>query len=270
MSEKAIGFIGAGFMAEAVLRGILDADVCSAQTIMASDVTAERRDRFAALGVEATDDNRRVISACATVLIAVKPQNLSDILPEIGASLTADHLLLTICAGCPTAMFERAAGGAVRVVRAMPNLPMCVGRGVSAVCKGRHATDDDLDLARRIFGAAGSVVVVDEPLIDAVTAVSGSGPAYVYFLAEVMIDAGIREGLSPEVARELAVQTIRGAGDMMAADDASPEELRARVTSKGGTTEAAFRSIEQSGVREDFVRAIQAAAARARELGQGK
>ena len=268
MDGKRFGFIGAGFMAEAVLRGILDAKVFPMQTLAAADVAEPRRRTFAALGVETTDDALEIVEACETVLVAVKPQDVPDLLSRIGPALTSDHLVLTVCAGCPTGVFENSSAADVRVVRAMPNLPLSVGRGATALCRGRHAGAADLDMARRVFGAAGEAVVVDEPVMDAVTAVSGSGPAYVYFLAEAMIEAGMKEGLSAEAARKLAVQTIRGAGEVMAGNDASPADLRKRVTSKGGTTEAAFASLAGDNVREALVRAIRAAAARSRDLGR--
>ena len=149
----------------------------------------------------------------------------------------------------------------------MPNLPMRVGMGATALCGGKYATERDIQTAAKIFDATGVAVVTEESLMDAVTAVSGSGPAYVYFLAEIMMEAGRKEGLPDEVARRLVIQTVRGAAEMMVKGEATPEELRARVTSKGGTTEAALRSMEASGVRQALLDAISAAAGRARELG---
>jgi len=268
MRKACLGFLGAGQMAEAIARGVIGAGILKPDGILASDVAEDRREVFRSLGASVTADNAEVVRGCRDVIVAVKPQNLPTLLPEIGPALSAKHLLMTICAGCPTAQFEAASAAPVRVVRAMPNLPMRVGKGVTAICRGRHASDADLARAERLFGAAGAVVRVEERLMDAVTALSGSGPAYVYFLAEAMIEAGIMEGLPPETARALAVETIRGAGEMMSAEPVPPEELRRRVTSKGGTTEAAFRSLEESGARAAFVRAIRAAAARARELGR--
>ncbi len=176
-------------------------------------------------------------------------------------------MLITICAGVPLARFEQAAPGPLRIVRAMPNLPVKVGRGATALCAGSHARPEDVACAKRIFDAVGLTVMVAELLMDAVTALSGSGPAYVYFLAEAMIEAGTREGLPASVARELTVQTVLGAAEMLLADSASPEEHRRRVTSKGGTTEAAFRKIDAMGVRQGILAAIAAAAERGRELG---
>ena len=268
MPDKPVGFIGAGQMAEAIARGMIEAKLIRGDCLFASDVAEARRELFSSLGACVTEDNPTVVQKCDTLIIAVKPQNLDELLPEIGGALTGEHLLITICAGCPTTLFEAAASGPVRVVRAMPNLPMRIGKGVTALCAGRNATQADVDTAAEIFGAAGTTVRVEEPLMDAVTALSGSGPAYFAFLAEVLIEAGRREGISEEVSRELAIQTARGAAEMLAAQDAPPEELRRRVTSRGGTTAAAFRRIEELRIREGLLEAVAAAARRARELGR--
>ena len=202
------------------------------------------------------------------LLIAVKPQNLDELLREIGPALRADLLLITICAGCPTTLFEAAAPAPLRVVRAMPNLPARVRMSATALCGGRHAMPADLALAGEIFGAVGKTVVVEERFMDAVTALSGSGPAYFFYLVEALVAAAQREGLSAEVARALAVQTARGAAEMLCVEEVAPEELRRRVTSKGGTTEAAFRRLDELKVRDAFLDALRAAVLRARELGR--
>jgi pyrroline-5-carboxylate reductase len=263
-----LAVIGAGQMAEAIVRGLIETKLFAPEEILAADMAEARRNVFAEIGVGVTTDNPEAIRRSAMVLISVKPQNLPGLLPEIGPALTAEHLLISICAGTPTSTFEAACSAPLRVVRAMPNLPAKVREGATALCAGRHALPEDLETARRIFSSVGRAVIVEERLMDAVTALSGSGPAYIYFLAEAMIEAGRREGLPEETARELTVQTIIGAGLMLRNDPASPEEQRRRVTSKGGTTEAAFRKIEGAGVREALLAAIAAAAERGRELGR--
>lgn len=268
MAKERIGFLGAGQMAEAIARGIIAAKVAAPAQLCASDPDAARRVVFSEMGARAGDDNPAVVKEAATLIIAVKPQTLDDVLRQIGGALREKHLIISICAGVPTSLIEAASPRKLRVVRAMPNLPMRVRMGATALCAGRNATAEDMATAGRIFTAAGRAVEVKEELMDAVTAVSGSGPAYFYFLVEVMIEAGAREGLSPDVARTLAIQTARGAAEMMAAEDLPPEELRRRVTSKAGTTEAAFKKIEELEVREGLKAAIAAAAARARELGR--
>jgi pyrroline-5-carboxylate reductase len=268
MRTERMGFIGAGQMAEAIARGVLAAGLFPAGALAASDPAEPRRRLFGELGIRATERNLEVVAECDVLLVAVKPQNLDALLSEIGPRLRKEHLLITICAGCATTLFESAANEPARVVRAMPNLPVRVRMGATALCSGRCATPSDLQLAHEIFSAVGQVVVVAEELMDAVTAVSGSGPAYFDFLIEAMVEAGRREGIPEPVARALAVQTARGAAEMIAAEGLPPGELRRRVTSKGGTTEAAFRRLAEGGVRQAIAGAIRAAAERAKELGK--
>ena len=263
-----LGISGSGQMAEAIVQGVIETRLYTPETILSMDILEARREAFRRIGVGVTAGASEVVKNCGTLLIAVKPQNLPELLPGIGPLLNSDHLLISICAGTPTTTFEEATASPLRVVRAMPNLPVKVRQGATALTAGRHATPEDLHLAKRVFQSVGEVVVVEERLMDAVTALSGSGPAYVYFLAEVMIEAGIREGLPEETARDLAVQTLIGAGMMLRSDPASPQEHRRRVTSKGGTTEAAFRKIEETRVREGLLAAVTAAAERSRELGR--
>jgi len=268
MRTERMGFIGAGQMAEAIARGVLAAKVFPAGGMAASDPAEPRRRLFGELGIRATERNAEVVAECQVLLVAVKPQNLDELLREIGPRLRKEHLLITICAGCATRLFESAAKEPARVVRAMPNLPVRVRLGATALCSGRHATPADLQLAQEIFSAVGQVVVVGEELMDAVTAVSGSGPAYFDFLVEALVEAARREGIPEPVARALVVQTARGAAEMIAAEALPPGELRRRVTSKGGTTEAALRRLAEAGAREAFAAAIHAAAERAGELGR--
>jgi pyrroline-5-carboxylate reductase len=268
MRNERLGFIGAGQMAEAIARGVLAAELFPPAALAASDVAEPRRRLFRELGIRATGVNLDLLADCDVLLVAVKPQNLDGLLRQIGPSLRKEHLLISICAGCATALFESAANEPVRVVRAMPNLPVRVRLGATALCSGRYATDSDLELAHEIFSAVGHVVVVAESLMDAVTALSGSGPAYFDFLIEAMTEAGRREGLSEPVARALAIQTARGAAEMIIAEDLPPGELRRRVTSKAGTTEAAVRRLEVLRTREAILQAVHAAAERAKELGK--
>ena len=268
MRSERVGFIGAGQMAEAIARGVLAAELFPPAALAASDVAEPRRRLFKELGIRATERNLGIVADCDVLVVAVKPQNLDELLREIGPSLRKEQLLITICAGCATALFESAAREPVRVVRAMPNLAARVRMSATALCAGRYATQSDLELAHEIFGAVGNVVVVAERLMDAVTALSGSGPAYFDFLIEAMVEAGRREGIPGPVARALAVQTARGAAEMIVADDLAPGELRRRVTSKAGTTEAAVRRLEELNAREAILQAIHAAAERAKELGR--
>jgi len=268
MAKERIGFIGAGQMAEAIARGIIAAEMAEPARLSASDPDAARLELFREMGARAGEDNLAVVKEADTLIIAVKPQMLDELLRQIGPALREKQLIISICAGVPTALIEAASPRKLRVVRAMPNLPMRARMGATALCHGKNATARDMATAGKIFSAAGRAIEVKEDLMDAVTALSGSGPAYFYFLVEVMIEAGVQEGLNPTVARTLAIQTARGAAEMMVTEDLPPEELRRRVTSKGGTTEAAFKKMEEFKVREGLTAAIAAAAARARELGK--
>lgn len=267
--QNRIGFIGAGNMAEAIARGILSAGVYRAPDIIAADISDVRRALFAdQLKIRAIEDAPSIVTQCQTILLCVKPQQMSAMLESIREYLTADHLVITIAAGISTSYIEKAVGKPIRVVRIMPNTAMLVGKGMSGIAAGHHATPADLKTARTIFQAAGEVVEVTEDLLDAVTAVSGSGPAYFFFLVENMIRAGVEMGLSPEVAHKLAVQTAVGSAELLRTSDQPPAELRRRVTSPGGTTHAAISHMESAGVPQAIVDALKAAHKRGRELGK--
>jgi len=268
MPSHQLGVIGAGNMAEALLRGAISADVLDAGAVVVSDPDASRRELFTReLGVTAVEDNTTP-AACSAVLLAVKPQVMGAVLAEVAGAVGADATVVSIAAGVRTQFISDNLAGKGRIVRVMPNTPMLVGAGVSALCKGPGASDAELARAQKLFAACGRTVRVDEPMIDAVTAVSGSGPAYFFYLVEAMIAAGVAEGLDEPVARELAVQTCRGAGELLAATGEAPEALRARVTSPGGTTQAALEMMESAGVQDALVAAVRRAAERSRELGK--
>ena len=268
MAGHSLGVIGAGNMAEALLRGALAAGVLEPSDVIVSDPLPARRELFhRQLGVAAVDDNA-LAAGCPRLLLAVKPQMMADVLAACAAAVRPDALVISIAAGVRTAFIHERLGGKGRIVRAMPNTPMLVGCGASALCKGPGATDADLAAAERLFAACGLTVAVDEAQIDAVTAVSGSGPAYFFYLIEAMVRAGVAEGLGPEVALKLAVQTCRGAGQLLLDTGEKPEVLRARVTSPKGTTQAAIESMEAAGVAPAIEAAVRRAAARSRELGK--
>lgn len=265
-----LGIIGAGNMAEAIARGVLRAGLLRPADLIAADVSAQRRDLFERdLHVRATGDNAEAARDARRVLLSVKPQQMAQVLAGLGAAMRPDCLVVSIAAGISTGYIERHLGGgrAWRVVRAMPNTPMLVGEGMAALAPGSHATPADVADARRLFESAAAVVEVTEDKLDAVTALSGSGPAYVFYLVEHMIRAGVELGLTPGQARELATRTALGAAKMLAGSADPPEELRRRVTSPGGTTQAAITQMEESGVGPAMVAAIRAADRRSRELG---
>ncbi|MFO7899558.1 MAG: pyrroline-5-carboxylate reductase [Planctomycetota bacterium] len=266
-----LGFIGAGNMATALCRGVVGAGLVPGDEVLAGDPDAARRAAFEeATGARTTPDNPEACRAERLVL-AVKPQVMPTVLAELGPLLGADRLVISIAAGIPAAQIEAACEAPVRVVRAMPNTPMLVGAGAAALCKGAHATDADLARAAELFAACGLVLEVDnEEQIHAVTALSGSGPAYVFLLAELMARAGEELGLAGADAVALANQTVLGAGRMLAESAEPAAELRRRVTSPGGTTEAALRSMNENHVLESVVQAIHRACRRSQELADGE
>jgi pyrroline-5-carboxylate reductase len=266
---ETVGFIGAGNMAEAIARGMIDSELFPVLSIKASDPAAVRRNHFRSMGIEALDDNAAVIDVSDIVIIAVKPQSLPQLFDLIGDAFTPNQLVISICAGTPIGYFEKTISESVRLMRAMPNTPLQVGMGITAITPGTCATESDLELTEAIFGAGGKVVRVDEHLMDAVTAVSGSGPAYFYLFVEALIEAGKKHGLNPIAARELALHTGRGAMEMLIQTGLPPAELRNRVTSKGGTTEAGLRAMHASDVPEGIIAAVDAAVQRGKELSQG-
>ena len=269
--EMTIGFIGAGNMAAALSKGLLASGRAEPERMCASDVDEKRRKQYArATSAEVFADNAAVARRSDVVIIAVKPQQMEEVLSGMGTALEERHLIISIAAGITTAFVEKFIRNGVRVIRAMPNTPMLVGAGAVGLCKGKWATDADLDLARSIFESSAVVVTVEEDDMDAVTALSGSGPAYFFYLAEAMIRAGTELGLTDENASALALQTAFGAGKMLAESDECPEELRRRVTSPGGTTEAAIKCMQEAHVAESVVEAIKAAARRSKELGEQK
>ena len=264
-----LAIIGAGNMAEAIARGILSARLFDPGRIIAADVSPQRRQFFQEqLGIAAVLENTTAASGSRIILLSVKPQQMERALGELRPGLSPEALIVSIAAGVRTAKIEGWLGqGQWRVVRAMPNTPMLVGAGMVALCRGAGASAADLATAVQLFEAAATVIEVEESQMDAVTAVSGSGPAYVFYLAEQMIRAGESLGLTAEQARALSIRTIAGAAKMLAAADESPQSLRKKVTSPNGTTQAAIEHLESQNVGESIVDAIAAAARRSRELG---
>ncbi|MBI2438685.1 MAG: pyrroline-5-carboxylate reductase [Lentisphaerae bacterium] len=261
--------VGAGNMAEALVRGIIRARLLSAQRLRVTDVERRRREHFqSALKVAAFERNGDGVRGAGVVVLAVKPQVLAEVLPEVGAALDAGALLISIAAGISTAWLEKRLPAITRVVRVMPNLPALAAAGASAYCLGARATAQDAELVEKLFQSVGVVLRLEETHLNAVTALSGSGPAYVFFLAEIMLQAAREMGLDPEASRTLTMATIHGAATLLEESDLEPLELRSRVTSKGGVTAAALAVLEAAHVRETFVQAILAAHKRAQELAE--
>ena len=268
LEDVKIGFLGAGNMAEALVRGLLVGDAALGNRILAADISPDRRELFArTLDVDVTDSNSEVVQYSDIIVVAVKPQNMKDLFDEVGASIGDRHMVLSIMAGIRIADIEARCGAGARVVRAMPNTALLVGCGAGAIAPGSRATDTDLEHARDILGCAGEVLGVDEALMDAVTALSGSGPAYFFYVVEAMVDAAQKEGMDGGTALALATQTMLGAARLLAETKLAPEELRRRVTSPGGTTAAAVAAFDDVDMKGIISGAVRAAAARSRELG---
>lgn len=269
MANIQLGFVGAGNMAEALARGILGAKLLEARQMIAADPSDLRRGLFEdELKVPTTADNAAVIEQAPVVVIAVKPQVFDKAVAPLGSLFGPKKLLISICAGLSTKHIEETVAPGTRVVRTMPNTPMLVRRGMSAVCAGAHAKPADVAKAQRLLRAAGQVIRVPEDLMDAVTAVSGSGPAYFFYFTELLAAAGVKAGLPEDDARLLARVTFEGAAKLLAESADGPAELRRRVTSPGGTTEAAIKAFDALGLAKIVAAAVEAARDRGRELGR--
>jgi pyrroline-5-carboxylate reductase len=264
-----LAVLGAGNMAEAIVRGILSAGIMRAERIVAADPVAARRVVFESLGISTHNRAGEVAKDARAILLSIKPQMMNEVLSEISPVLSSDVPIISIAAGTRTDSIESRLRGDVnwRVVRVMPNTPMLVGEGASGICPGRHATKDDIALARRLFESAGVVTEVTEERMDAVTALSGSGPAYFFYLVEQMIAAGEKMGLTADQSSLLARKTALGAAKMLMTSSDPPQELRRKVTSPNGTTHAAITHMESQNVDQIIIDAILRAEARGKELG---
>jgi pyrroline-5-carboxylate reductase len=268
--EGTIGFIGTGNMAEALVRGLVHAGVADKAQILGSDPREERcaemMDRY---GVRVVADNVAVASQADILVLSVKPQVMARVLDQVGPHIRPHALVVSIAAGIPIAAVEAALPQA-RVIRTMPNTPALVGAGATAIAAGGHATPDDLNAARRIFDSVGTTVVLDESQMDAVTGLSGSGPAYIFLIIEALSDAGVKVGLSRHVAQALAAQTVLGSARMLIETDEHPGRLKDMVTSPGGTAIAGLHTLEAGGLRTTLMNAVEAATRRSRELGESE
>ena len=263
-----LAILGTGKIGESLLAGLLSSgwnDVVA--TARRQERADELRERY---GVDATRENARAIAGADVVVIAVKPQDMGSLLGEIGPLVAPDQTVLSVAAAVTTRQIEEHLAQDVPVVRAMPNAPSIVHEGIAGICAGAHAADEHLERAEEVLSHLGRVVRLPESALDAVTAVSGSGPAYFALLAEAMIEAGILLGLSREVSTQLVVQTMLGTAKLLRDEKMHPVDLREAVTSPGGTTIRAIRVLEQEGVRAAFLNAIQAAMERSQELAAGK
>jgi len=265
-----IGFLGAGKMATALARGFVRAGLVTAKQVMASDPSQAARAAFAkAVGAKTMDSNPAVAEFAAVLLLAVKPDQVASVLAELRDHFTARHCLVSIAAGVPLAKLEAGLGAGARLIRVMPNTPALVGASATAFALGKSARPKDGALAQKLFSAVGLAFQVKEPLLDAVTGLSGSGPAYAYLFIEGLSDGGVAAGLPREVATRLAAQTVLGSGKMVLETGLHPSVLKDMVTSPGGTTIEGVHELEKGRMRGTLISAVRAATEKSRKLGQG-
>ncbi len=270
LKGRRVGFVGGGNMAEALIRGLLDAHLVPADLLAATDVRSERTAQLARqFAITAHADNARLVREADVIVLAVKPQVMAAVLAEIAPVVTARHLLISIAAGVSTATIRAALGKDARIIRVMPNTPALVGQGAAAIARGKGIGPEDLATAEEMFGAVGRAVVLDEEQMDAVTGLSGSGPAYVAIVIESLADGGVRMGLDRATAMTLATQTVLGAARLLAETGMHPGALKDMVSSPGGTTIAGITALEEGGIRTALIQAVERATQRSRELGRG-
>jgi len=268
---KKIGFVGGGRMAEALIKGISTAGMFQADQIMAADPVQERREALhKEYGISLFSEARDMVGECDIIILAVKPQVMGLVLDSIKDTISSKHLLISIAAGITLKFMEdKLAGSGCRFIRVMPNTPALIQEGAAALSPGLRAGDDDLAQAKAIFEAVGQAVVLPESYLDAVTGLSGSGPAYVFTFIEGMIDAGVKVGLARDAAQTLVLQTVLGSVKLAMASNEHPAQLRAMVTSPGGTTIAGLHEMARAGFQGIIMDAVESATRRSKELGRG-
>ena len=271
MIKAKVGFIGAGNMGEALIKGILDAQVCVPEDVYASDIAELKLKKLEkTYGIGTFMENTKLASQVDIMVLAVKPQNVEEVLDELAPVVERKHLIISVLAGVPTSYLAARFSAAPPIIRVMPNAPSLIGAGVAALTRGAQATEDDLKKAQALFGAVGKTVVVEEGLMDAVTGLSGSGPAYVFLFIEALADAGVKMGLPRSVALTLSTQTCLGAAKMVLETGEHPAKLRDIVTSPGGTTISGLHALEAGGLRTSIMDGVEAATKRSKELGRAK
>ena len=270
LKGKTVGFIGAGNMGEALIRGLVSANVVPPEAVWATDVRAERLTELVqTYGIQAVPTNVEAVRQVDVVIMAVKPQIMTPVLREIASALTRRKLMISVAAGVGTAKIRAVLGRDVRLIRVMPNAPALVLEGATAIAKAEGLEPEDLGVAGEIFSAVGRVVILDEDQMDAVTGLSGSGPAYVALVIESLADGGVKMGLDRATAMTLATQTVLGAARLLAETSMHPGALKDMVSSPGGTSIAGIAALEEGGVRTTFIKAVERATQRSKELGQG-
>ncbi|MGQ9508709.1 MAG: pyrroline-5-carboxylate reductase [Thermodesulfobacteriota bacterium] len=269
LRNKQVGFLGAGNMGEALIHGLLHGHLCRPEQIFCSDVRAERlkiiREKY---DVRGTTHNSEVVKQSDLIVLAVKPQIMKQVIGEVAKYLDLKKLIISIAAGVPLDAIESCAGKELKLIRVMPNICVSVREGASAISAGRHAQKEDLMIAKTIFDSVGKSIFIDESLLDAVTGLSGSGPAYIFLIVDALADAGVKVGLSRDDALLLASQTVLGAAKMLIETGEHPGKLKDMVTSPGGTAIAGLHTLEQGGVRTTLINAVEVATQRSKALGE--
>ncbi len=270
LKGKTIGILGAGNMGEALLGGLVKACIIEPDQVIASRRNIDALERLKRVyGIRVTGDNRELVTKADVIVVALKPQVLPEVLDDVASQITHDKLVISIAAGISTGMLEAMFADHVPVVRVMPNVPALSGEGISPYCLGQYAREAHALMANEVFSAVGVTVMVDEDLMDPVTALSGTGPAYVFYLMEAMVEAGVEMGFPPIVARALVRQTFYGASKLLSEELRTPAQLRRMVTSPGGTTHAAITTLQSHDFVKIVKNAVFAANQRAHELGKG-
>ena len=269
MESRRIGMLGSGNMAGALIRGLIASGTVQKDQVRASDVRRERLDELhAEFGIETTQDNKALVSWADLLVLSIKPQVMDRVLEQVGEAVNPDTLVVSIAAGVPIRAIESRLHSGVRVVRAMPNTAAIVLAGATGVAPGAHATEEDVEVTRTLFEAVGRTVVLDESLIDAVTGLSGSGPAYIMLMIEALADGGVKVGLHRDTALLLAAQTVFGSAKLLLETGEHPGRLKDMVTSPGGTAIAGLHTLESGGMRRTLIDAVESATKRAVELGE--
>jgi pyrroline-5-carboxylate reductase len=269
LKGKKIGFLGAGNMGEALIKGLLKTGIVPPESVFATDVRLDRLKQIDKLyGIQVLPDNPALVKQVDVVILAVKPQIIAPVLHEVAPAVTPKKLVVSLAAGVPTATLRALLPKGVRLIRTMPNTPALVLEGATAIAKADGLEPGDLETARQIFEAVGKVVVLEEELLDAVTGLSGSGPAYIALVIEALADGGVKMGLDRETAMTLAAQTVLGSAKLLIETGAHPGQLKDMVTSPGGTAIAGIAALEEGGVRRTLINAVERAALRSRELGR--
>jgi pyrroline-5-carboxylate reductase len=272
LKGKKISIIGGGKMGEVLAKGITANKLVPAADVVVADVLKQRLNHLKGkYGVAVTENNLQAVKAADIVILAVKPQSMAEVLAPLDKTIDKTKLVISIAAGIPIRFIEGYLKKAARIIRVMPNTPALVGEGAAALAPGGNATDEDMAMARHIFDSVGLSVVVKEDLLDAVTGLSGSGPAYMFIMIEALSDGGVLMGIPRDVSLKLTAQTMLGAAKLfLEVADSHPGALKDMVTSPGGTTIAGIKALENGGLRAALINAVEAATLRSQELGKGK